>query len=234
MTQNISLYVPCGASIVPTIGEAIGLARNAGTLAEFDFNGVLVMVAGDSDEELIYRDWDRASSGYIDASVGPYPKVRLSKADLLNDKRAKDSKERKYRKQVARWEREAQEHRERTEAKLATAPAMEYTDEDAWQQALSVNTDSYSRAVMTFAERWARLMQAELANGEELENIASATSEEADIEGITGFMYGFAVHILSGCWKHGDQLRNWHNRKYGASDDVEGTVNPAILTISPA
>ena len=58
---------------------------------------------------------------------------------------------------------------------------------------------------------------------------AEKLSRDADTEGITGFMYGYAVNILSREWKYGDELRRWHNRKYDY--DGEGTVNPAILTV---
>ena len=58
---------------------------------------------------------------------------------------------------------------------------------------------------------------------------AEKLSREADTEGITGFMYGCAVNILSRVWKYGDELRMWHNGKYDYQG--EGTVNPAILTV---
>lgn len=58
---------------------------------------------------------------------------------------------------------------------------------------------------------------------------ADRLSNEADVEGITGFMYGCAVSILSQCWKYGEELRKWHNKEYDY--DGDGVVNPAILTI---
>ncbi len=35
---------------------------------------------------------------------------------------------------------------------------------------------------------------------------ADELSRDADTEGITGFMYGFAVSILSQCWEYGKYL----------------------------
>ena len=52
---------------------------------------------------------------------------------------------------------------------------------------------------------------------------------KADEEGITGFMYGCAVNILSQCWEYGEYLRKWHNKEYNY--DGDGVVNPAIMTI---
>jgi hypothetical protein len=54
-------------------------------------------------------------------------------------------------------------------------------------------------------------MEKKLAMGEKLEDIVDATSHEADVEGITGFMYSQAILILSQVWEHGEQLRRWHN-----------------------
>ena len=62
-----------------------------------------------------------------------------------------------------------------------------------------------------------------------IEKNADRLSHEADIEGITGFMYGCAVSILAQCWKYGEELRKWNNREYYY--DGNGVVNPAIMTI---
>lgn len=58
---------------------------------------------------------------------------------------------------------------------------------------------------------------------------ADKLSNEADVEGITGFIYGCAVSILSQCWKYVEFLRKWHNGEYNY--DGDGVVNPAILSI---
>lgn len=59
----------------------------------------------------------------------------------------------------------------------------------------------------------------------------------ANTDGITGFMYGCAVSGLAKFWKHGEQLRRWHNKdsQLGTEGDEAnesgGVLNPAILTI---
>ena len=56
-----------------------------------------------------------------------------------------------------------------------------------------------------------------------------------DQEGITGFMYGCAVGILSQVWVHGEQLRRWQNKdtQIGTEGDEAnekgGVLNPALL-----
>lgn len=93
--------------------------------------------------------------------------------------------------------------------------------------------DGYSAGVIDYADRWARLMQVRMAAGAELAAIAKDASHDADVDGITGSMYGCAVQGLGRFWVHGEQLRVWHNKDYGVESregDGGGTVNPAIIT----
>ena len=94
--------------------------------------------------------------------------------------------------------------------------------------------DGFGHACFTFAERWAELMEKAMMNSEytPMEVIikrADSLSSAADTEGITGYMYGCAVNILSQCWEYGEELRRWHNKEYNYEGD--GVCNPAILTI---
>lgn len=228
------------ARIMDTIIEAIGAAQEygwhdfgeQGALISFKFNGVTVSVRADSDVDLIYRDWHRALNGYIKKRVGPYPKVDLSDEEKANDARIEAENERARQEHQAAYEATVRAKRERVEARLEDAPQMEISNEAVWQDYQEKNQDGYGGGIIAYAECWARLMQLEIAEGKTLEEVADATSHEADLDGITGFMYGAAVHTLSQCWTHGDELRKWHNKKYGASEDEEGTVNPALITVS--
>jgi hypothetical protein len=117
---------------------------------------------------------------------------------------------------------------------------MKISNEQAWNEWVEANTDSYYGAgVIRYAERWAELIESELADGKTLEAVADRTSHEADTEGITGFMYGAAVAVLASSWEHGDQLRRWHNLATQIRDEGEranesgGVLNPAILNIGP-
>lgn len=98
------------------------------------------------------------------------------------------------------------------------------------------NTDSYGAGVVTYAERWAKLMEERIEKGESIGDMAKATGSEADTEGITGFQYGCAVEQLVGCWIHGEELRRWHNLDTQINNEGEranesgGVLNPAILT----
>ena len=105
--------------------------------------------------------------------------------------------------------------------------------EEQYQRGYDNNQSPYGHAVYTFLERWAYLMEQEIARqGDACTTIpgcAEAMSRKADTEGITGFMYGCAVNILSQCWEYGEILRKWHNKEYDYEGD--GVVNPAIMTV---
>jgi hypothetical protein len=107
-----------------------------------------------------------------------------------------------------------------------------------WEKGWNLNDDPYGRACYRYAKAWAEMMEKRISGGSPLEGIAKETSHEADTEGITGFMYGMAVSILSGLWIHGERLRKWHNIDTQIKDEEEkanekGTVlNPATLVIN--
>ncbi len=234
--------VMCGSSIGPTIAEAIALSAKKKRVIKFEFNDVVVSVREDSNPELIYRDWSRALSGYIGKSVGPHPKPALTDTEKANDARIEAENERKRQRRGAEYEKKARAHREAVEAKLLNDPGLAIESASGWRGWLKFresNQDGYGSAVLAYAERWARLMQIEMAQGKRLEDVADAASSEADLEGITGFMYGCAVSMLSQCWKYGEQLRRWHNVKTQLGNEGEkanesgGVLNPALLSISP-
>lgn len=113
---------------------------------------------------------------------------------------------------------------------------LQFKDEEAaknWEQWVEVNSkDPYSLCVVTYASRWGKYMQHLMEKyNKTVVDIAENASHVSDIEGITGFMYGCAVSILSQCWKYGEELRKWHNKEWG-QEDTDGVVNPAVLTIA--
>jgi hypothetical protein len=121
---------------------------------------------------------------------------------------------------------------------LAVAPDhITITDKDAWNKTVEANPDGYGKAIMDYAELWARLMEGQINGGKPLEQCAEEMSHLADTDGITGFMYGCAVSILSHTWKHGETLRRWHNIKTQIGTEGEaanasgGVLNPALLSI---
>ena len=108
--------------------------------------------------------------------------------------------------------------------------------EKDWEQCKEVNSkDMYSRGTIEFMVRWAELLEKKIEENPDIpaedtiRKYANETSDEADIDGITGFMFVCAVNLLSKLWIFGKELNNWHNGKYGY--EGEGTVNPTTLYV---
>lgn len=106
--------------------------------------------------------------------------------------------------------------------------------EQEYKEWYDKNSDPYSRECFTYAERWAGMMEEKIKASEDDEmkvivDNAAQLSVEADEEGITGFMQGAAVSILSQYWEYGECLKKWHNKEY--KYDGDGVVNPAVITV---
>lgn len=142
-----------------------------------------------------------------------------------------------YKKQQREAKKAQQRHNLMLKDALAIAPAkMTLRDEESWKKRVVNNTDGYGGKVTSFAERWARLMEGRMANGDTLEACSDETFSLANNEDISGFMKGCALYILSQEWIHGEQLCRWHNLKIqtgreGEKANESGEVlNPALLS----
>lgn len=66
--------------------------------------------------------------------------------------------------------------------------------------------------------------------GMKMSEIWDRCSDLANVDGVTGFMYGAAASIISQVWELGEDFRKCYNSKWNYSG--AGTANPAVLTIS--
>jgi hypothetical protein len=228
-----------GVTITNAIEKAITEAKSVGDQCQFEFNGVTVVVAGDSDSALIYRDWDRGMSGYIgkNPTIGPHPKAELSAEEIASDAAIRAEKDRLYAIRQEEYAKAARDRKLLLDGALSVSGPIELIDEEGWNKFKSNNTDGYGGRVVRYAEEWARLMQTRIDNGGTIQGSAEETSRMADDDGITGFMYGCAVGVLAKVWKHGEALRRWHNKEtqIGTEGDKAnesgGVLNPALLSI---
>lgn len=114
---------------------------------------------------------------------------------------------------------------------------FEKSDPEGWDTCVAANDDGYGACAVRYAARWANLMEKRMSEGSTLPDCADKASHDADTEGVTGFMYGCAVGILAKTWKHGEDLRRWHNLKSQIGTEGEkanesgGVLNPALLNI---
>lgn len=109
--------------------------------------------------------------------------------------------------------------------------------EDNYKKGIDNNQDFYGKGIYDYALTWADLMEKEIESGKTIAECAKDTSHKADTDGITGFMYGAAVNILSNAWEHGEELRKWHNLDTQIGNEGEranesgGVLNPALINI---
>lgn len=200
---------------------------------EFEFNGIVCLVDKNTDVSFLYRDYANAWTMEW-KTVGPNCVKEYDKptADELN--RRNIIKENKAEEQRKEWEKQEKEERLECERRTKGIEIDIIPDKmDEYKQYVEKNSaDGYSRGVIYYSEAWAKLMQVELSKGRTVKECAEETQKPLGYLGITGFMYGCAVNGLAHFWKHGEELRKWHNKEYGVSEDKEGVVNPALLTIS--
>lgn len=195
---------------------------------EFDFNGIKCVVDRGTKLNLLWRDYGNAHR--MDwKKVGAvclleYPKEIQDELNRRNKLREQKEKNRQIGYQE-KCDREKEALSEKTKG-----INIDLSDSILWEKGKSKNTDPYGGCVYVYAENWAKLMQAEMAQGKTLIQCAEKTSHELGYLGITGFMYGAAVSVLSSCWKHGEELRKWHNKEY--DHEGKGVVNPAILIVN--
>lgn len=203
-------------------------AKRSKDLVFFDFNEIKCIVGPMTDLALLWRDYSYAHLMEW-KEIGPHFDATY-KAEVQQelDKRTAASEERQ-RKQQEEFRRKDDKERAEYEAKTVGVE-IELSNKELWADVRQKNSDPYGKCCIDYAESWAKLMQVEIKAGKTVAQCAKKTSYELGFYGITGFMYGAAVHTLSACWIHGEELRKWHNKDYG--HEGEGVVNPAILTVS--
>lgn len=194
---------------------------------EFEFNGIDCIVSPSTNLCNLLRDYHNAfTMGW--KKIGPDCVDKYSKETEKELKIKEAEAEKKAQERSRQYKIEAEE-KESAFRKKIKGVEFECSDEENFQGWKNSNKDGYGGRIISYAREWAMLMQVEMANGKKLRDIAQQASHDADYDGITGFMYGAAVQMLSQCWKHGEELRKWHNKKYNQEGD--GVVNPAVLTL---
>lgn len=227
--SNYTLEVGAGDMFTDVSRNAKELAGRQNITVQFDFNNVLCVVDYTTDLELLYRDYCNAH--IMDwGTVGPHCKTEYSPEVQQELEKREKAREEEYEREMVKYREKERKEKEDFLSKVEGIE-IELSDPDYWNETKRVNADDgYGMATIEFAESWARLIQKEISQGKTLEECAEKTSFELGFLGITGFMYGLSVNILSHCWIHGDQLRKWHNKDYGYEGD--GVVNPAVFTLN--
>ena len=182
-------------------------------------NDVVVTATSENDAEWILKEYERLEAEDWERYQKELEEYHKTKEYQI--KRAAELKEAMHRQAV--WEKIKN---------VAQQTELEFKDEAAkarWEEILEINSGD---PTCEFATYWAKYMQHLMKEGAELDKIADETSIAADMFGMSGFTYGYAVSMLCECWKYGDELRRWNNKIWGLPEDTEGVVNPAIISVS--
>lgn len=175
---------------------------------QFEFNEVTVLVTKENaDTEKIVAEWRAGMNANAE-------KRRLEREAYRKTSEYRAERARALKVQT-RWQTVEQEV-----LAIDKSTELEFKDDEAkakWEKWVEINSnDGYSLGVVTYARRWAKYMQHLMGkHNKSISQIADNASHVSDIDGITGFMYGSAVAVLSQCWKYGEELRRWHNKKWG-------------------
>lgn len=216
-----------GERVDGVMKKAQALSKEVGNIVEFDFNGITIIVDENTNIDHLLRDYNTAwITGW--KTIGHVCAVEYSETVLKEIEIATEASEKKQAEQQAEWERKDEQQQAEFTEKVGESILMT-TNTKAWMDYVNKNQDEYGKCCVDYARDWGRLMQYYIHRGETVAQCADRASHELGWYGITGFMYGCAVQMLSQCWKYGEELRKWHNKEYNHEGD--GVVNPAILTI---
>lgn len=226
--SNYILETMAGDHFTSISERAKDLAGRQNITVQFDFNDVTCIVDYTTDLELLHRDYCNA---YIMewTTVGPHCKSEYASEVKSELERREKEQEEKHEKEMVEYREKERKEKEEFQSKVEGIE-IELSDPDYWNETKRINADDgYGMATIEYSENWAKLMQKEISHGKTLAECAEKTSFELGFLGITGFMYGISVNILSHCWKYGEELRKWHNKEYNY--DGDGVVNPAIINL---
>lgn len=101
-----------------------------------------------------------------------------------------------------------------------------------------VNAESYSYDIISYAEKWADLMEEAFAKGFLIQDFAMKTSLEAAEtvqNGLTFMMNVMAARILVKHWIHGDLFLEWYNTHWQLKNEGQNLtkkgqlINPAVM-----
>lgn len=230
--QRTKLQTYGGDTFSEVSKKAKEMAAKTNSEIEFEFNGITCIV-----DEKTVLDW--LNMDYKNAHIMEWKEVGpdcVMSYDVDTEielrKRQLAQAERRKQHEKEQREQEATEKAQVDELVKGVHLLIWPEKQEEYNKYVETNSkDGYSRAVVDYAEYWAKLMQIEISKGgTSIKDIADETQQPLGFLGITGFMYGCAVNTLVHFWRFGEELRKWHNKEYG--HEGEGVVNPAILTIS--
>lgn len=218
------MYVGPGEMFNNSVKRAIALSKEKNQVVMFNFNGVNCHVNETSDPVLVDRDYGYALRVGIE-NVGPGYQEIADQTIVELARKADEKRESKMAEFRERLRKETEEKKIVLEEQKASPQPnaighIRLKDQDAWDKYKINNIDTYGARCVSYAEDWALLMQNHIpidATADIVEakiaEIADETSNIADYDGITGYMFSAARAILKKCWVYGEQLSKYYSTK---------------------
>lgn len=115
---------------------------------------------------------------------------------------------------------------------------MKLKNKELWDSYVEKNQDPYGGCCVKVAQRVMELLEEDdtpLHNGSQPDihtahGLICKADKDIDAGGITGFMAGAVAHMVAKCHERGEEFRKSWNNEFG--HEGEGTVNPALVTVS--
>lgn len=109
------------------------------------------------------------------------------------------------------------------------------TDRALWTKARRYNKNLPMGEAVKIARRWAAAMEKQIEKGAKLSDIAEKTEKDVIKPGfMNSLRRGFIVNVLVPVWKHGEELRQWHNLRFYPEQAAEANKTGAILSDAKA
>lgn len=183
------------------IHEMIEIARkDENKVVETDFKGVVIHIKSDSNTNLIVRDFNRASLGFIPKIVGPYPNTHLSYQDIFISEIIDIKKMREEEDRILARIKE----RENLFYELSALPPMEFNKARSLQD-WNAEHKKYKNTC-TFVDAWARFMQGDIKRRKlTFEVIEEAWHKAAKLYG-HDFPRELAFKVLLTYWAYASEV----------------------------
>lgn len=189
----------------------------------FDYLGETILITKENSDKSQIRDkFDSIANKETE-------KYRIEREAYIKTPEYRSEKAKELKKQIRR------KQVEKEVLSLDETMTLEFKDDEAkviWEKWVETNSNSdYGLGVVIYARRWAKYMQHLMKKHNKLVfEIADNASYESGVGSMSESMKLYAIEILSKCWKHGEELRKWHNGKFGY-EDIDSVVNPSVLII---
>ncbi|MDR1071744.1 MAG: hypothetical protein LBL21_03835 [Rickettsiales bacterium] len=191
--NRIELELYLGTSIESAAKEAKKMAAEMDALVQFDFNGAKMSVTKKMTTryiiDSIHRKLERNSYEYENSIACMRDRTAEKLASLKRDRQDKET------------------------ISYISTETFDIGDAALYQEWRGECKNYYQTSIFNYADKWARLMQKEMADGKKLsKKLADEASHRADTtDVITGSQYNRAKQLLISCWKFGPEL----GRVYG-------------------